>query len=170
MSLARTSSSRPQATTFPSPSTATACGIDRTANRPKSSPQAFAPSRGRDVDADGELEVQGVDHLLDRGRLAPRRVDADDRQAARLAVLMQPAEPGEVVAAGVAPLGPEAEDHDLAAEGLPGQRPAVEPRRSRGELGRGLADQGVDRLLTRLLLLGVPTCAWDRELQVAASA
>ena len=152
--LARTSSSRPQATIFPSPSTTTAWGIVRTAKRPKRLPQALVPSAAGDVDADGELEVQGVDHLADLGRLAPRRVDADRPQAIAAARPGELVEPHEVVAAGVVPLGPEAEDHDLAAEGLPGRGLAVQPCRCPGKLGRGLADQGIDRLPARLAAPG----------------
>ena len=62
------------------------------------------------------------------------------------------AELRKVVAAGAAPLGPEVEDDDLAAEDVPGQRLAVEPGRPRGEFRRGLADEGVDGPLAGLLL------------------
>ena len=43
----------------------------------------------RDVDADRVVEVEFVHHLLDRLGLAPRRMDADDGQAVRLAAVVR---------------------------------------------------------------------------------
>ena len=152
--LSRTSSSRPQATIVPRPSTATACGMACTANRPKRSPQALDAVPRRDVDADRVVEVEFVHHLLDRLGVAARRVDADDRSG------RSPSRPwwsrlswGRSLRQGPHHSAQKSRittlpRSDAQVRGLPLSQ--VAPG---GKLRRGLADEGVDGPLAGLLLL-----------------
>ena len=121
---------------FPSASMSRARGTDRTAAAAEEPAPGVGPFGGRDVDAGGEVELEGVNRPGDLDRLAPRRMDADDHRAVLAAVAMEPVQPVQFVAAGLVPLGPEGKDHDPAVEGFPGRGPAAQP----GRFPKGILD------------------------------
>ena len=120
-------------------------GVDEELGRQREHPVGPQDVAGA-IEADRVVELVAVGVRADVGRRRLLDADADDREPPVAVLRVERAQDRRLLLARRAPRRPEVEPHDLAAEGVEPDRPAVEV----GQLVGGAVDEGRRELGRRL--------------------